>query len=173
MGKWFILLGILVVAPAYSSQADSLRILLLESKLAQVEAEKIREQRAQDLARIAEIENQVRQMATARHSGIDGRALWSAGDKVQSSIWLQVVGMGLSVLGGIGAANDSPGLAIAGSIGGTVLGISGIVQLFGAGTELKRASAVDGGATTPVNPATQDIQPHFRDGKPPGGPGSW
>lgn len=136
-----MLAAFLMTASLAFGAPDSLRLLQLEAKLAHMEAEKAREAQERAEARIAALENEVQRMAASRPP-LDNFALWNAGEKLQTSIWLQVTGLGLSILGGVGAASENEGLALVGTLGGLALSIGGIVQVFGAGSELKRAASI-------------------------------
>jgi hypothetical protein len=130
---------ILVLAVCAFGNPDSLRVIQLEARIHQIEMEKVQKEREAEKAKIAELEAAVRGMA-ARQATIDSDALWTAGDKIQSSIWLDLAASGCMFLAQVGAVNGDPGIAFIGLAGGVTFGIMSIVKRYGAGTSLKRAA---------------------------------
>lgn len=130
---------ILVLAACAFANPDSLRVIQLETRLQQIEAEKVKEERQKERAQVAAMEVQVKQMA-ARQVSLDNQALWNAGDKIQDAIWFNLASAGCMALAQLGANDDNAGMALLGLAGGVTFEIMGIMKMYGAGQSLKHAS---------------------------------
>jgi Flp pilus assembly protein TadB len=145
--KLFLLVALACFGFGVSSPADSMRLVQLETQLKAMQQEKEaaamekqRQEQERNLARITTLETTLAGMAK-RQATLDNDALWTAGDKMESSVWLSLAGGGCYALAVLGAQGNSPGLALIGLGGAATFNIMSIVKTFGAGTSLKRASS--------------------------------
>lgn len=144
MLKWVLLSASL----CFSAPSDSLRMVQLEGRL------------------IAAIETDIRRLATAQAAS-ENKPLWTAGNHIQGSIWLSLIGSALASVGQIAASNGNYEVAAVGLIGGIGFGISGIIKMYAAGTEIKKAS---NHVLEPVTPAVTNEKSLIRGGN---NPSAW
>jgi len=132
---------LLFAAIAGATPTDSLRIIQLEGQLKAIEQEKARQEHAADMARVTALENQIKAMASQRPTRLGTEDLFTAGDKIQSSIWFGLAGQVCVALGQANISNGNSNGAAIWLVGGLTLDIISIVKLYGAGSALISASS--------------------------------
>lgn len=87
-------------------------------------------------------------------TGIDPNQLWEAGNNLQSSMWLTLLGAGCFVLASTAGPENSQVMVLGVGLGIT-FDVFSLVKMFVAGVNLKKASGLKNGG----RPITKGLEP--------------